>query len=117
MRHLAVAALVAGLGLPVAASAQEWFVIVSYVDHAPYQWDDAVLDRARYLEGALAPCGLQVWWEFTAKFEGFNPNGRGTVFVIDAVPGLSKGQAQHVLAQTQPCIADAYIKQGRYYGE
>lgn len=115
MRLLAPLAL--ALALPTAAAAQEWWVIVSYVDHPPYQWDDAVMDRARYLEGALAPCGLGVWWEFTAKFNGFNPNGRGTVFVIDSVPGLSKAQAQSLVQRARPCVADAYIKQGHYLGE
>jgi hypothetical protein len=51
------------------------------------------------------------------KFDGFNPNGRGTVFIADAVPNLSKSQAEHVLGQVRPCVPDAYIKRGRYFGE
>ncbi len=110
-------ALVLMTCLPAAAVADEWFVIVSYVDHPPFEWTDAVLDRARYLETALAPCGYSVWWEFVGKFGGFNPNGRGTVFIVDPVPDLSKSQAEHILARVRPCIADAYIKRGRYFGE
>ncbi|MBE2278000.1 MAG: hypothetical protein IAE87_17090 [Rhodobacteraceae bacterium] len=112
-----LSALVLTVCLPAAAAADEWFVIVSYVDHPPFEWADAALDRARYLDTALAPCGYSAWSDFVGKFDGFNPNGRGTVFIADAVPNLSKSQAEHVLGQVRPCVPDAYIKRGRYFGE
>lgn len=116
MRSL-LAAAVLTLASPAAARASEWFVIVSYVDHAPFEWDDDVRTRGEYLESTLSRCGFGVWWDFVGKFEGFNADGRGTVFIADAVPGLSKSQAQQVLNAVEPCAPDAYIKNGSYSGE
>ena len=115
-RSFVFAALLA-MAAPAMAKAQEWWVIVSFVDHPPFQWTDAVMDRANHLERTLAPCGLGVWWDWTGKFDGFNPNGRGTVFVINTAQRLSKSQAQRILTLARSCQPDAYIKQARYLGE
>lgn len=115
MRRLA-ACLIA-LCLAPAASAAEWWVIVGYVDHEPSSWDDAVLSRGNALNAQLSRCGLQAFWDFTSKFDGFATGGRGSVFVVDTPGPLSKSAAQALLARTTPCVPDAYIKQASYFGE
>jgi hypothetical protein len=116
MRQLVPGLLALFLG-STAAMASEWWVIVGYVDHDPSAWDDAVTARANALNAQLAPCGLDAFWDFTAKFDGFATGGRGTVFVVNTPDQLSKSAARTLLARTVPCVPDAYIKQAGYYGE
>jgi hypothetical protein len=107
--------LVSVSGLAQAQDGRFW-VIVGYVDHPPMEWTDAVMVKAADLENRLAACGLRPFWDWTAKFVGFNPNGRGTVFVIDGA-ARPRAQAEMILALARPCVPDAYVKAGDYLGE
>lgn len=103
--------------LPSVVAASEWWVVIGYFDHPPMEWDDGILTQAQGLEASLANCGLSPFWDFTAKFEGFDTDGRGTVFVINTFDSLTRDGAANLLAAAQPCVRDAYIKEARYYGE
>jgi hypothetical protein len=101
---------------PALAQGTSYWVVVGYVDHEPMAWADSVTTKAAELENRLAACGLRPFWDWTAKFDGFNPNGRGTVFVIDG-SDRPKAQAEALAALARPCIPDAYVKAARYLGE
>ena len=115
MRKLLLAALVTCL--PSVTLAADWWVVIGYFDHPPMEWDDGVLTQGNDLEAALTDCGLSAFWDFTAKFDGFDTDGRGSVFVINTFDRLNKAAAENLLAATKPCVPDAYIKQATYFGE
>ena len=103
--------------MPTAVHAQDWWVVIGYFDHPPMEWDDGIMNKATALESALTDCGLTAFWDFAAKFQGFDTDGRGTVFVINTFIPLNRTAAENLLAATTPCVADAYIKQASYAGE
>lgn len=115
MRKLFLTLLVACL--PSVSQAADWWVVIGYFDHPPMEWDDEVLTKANDLDAALKDCGLSAFWDFTAKFDGFDTDGRGSVFVINTFDQLNKAAAENLLAATKPCVPDAYIKQANYAGE
>ena len=115
MRNLLLAALVTCL--PTATLAADWYVVIGYFDHPPMEWDDGVPTKANDLEAALTDCGLSAFWDFTAKFDGFDTDGRGSVFVINTFDRLNRAAAENLLAATKPCVPDAYIKEATYFGE
>ncbi len=115
---ISAAAVVAALYTPsYAEDGKEWWVIVGYVDHQPFVWDDAVLPKANRLTNQLAACGLVAFWDFSGKFEGLGTKDRGTVIVISSSSGLTKAVASGLLAAARPCVPDAYIKRAHYTGE
>jgi hypothetical protein len=119
LRSLPLAALaaLAALAPARAQSGNEWWVIVGYVDHPPFEWTDQVLVTGNRLSDRLAACGLTAWWDFTGKFDGFATEGRGSVIVVSTDVPLTKQAASRLLTATKPCVGDAYIKAARYFGE
>jgi hypothetical protein len=115
MRKLLLTLVVACL--PSMSQAADWWVVIGYFDHPPMEWDDGVLTKANDLEAALTDCGLSAFWDFTAKFDGFDTDGRGSVFVINTFDRLNRAAAENLLAATKPCVPDAYIKEATYFGE
>jgi hypothetical protein len=103
--------------LPTLALAEDWAVVIGYFDHPPMEWDDGILAQGTDLEAALKDCNLSAYWDFAAKFEGFNADGRGTVFVVYSSDLLTQRQAESLLETARPCVPDAYAKALRYYGE
>jgi hypothetical protein len=119
LRALPLATLAALLAhVPARAqSGNEWWVIVGYVDHPPFEWTDAVLVSGNRLSARLEACGLTAWWDFAGKFDGFATEGRGSVIVVATDVPLSKQAASRLLDAAKPCVSDAYIKAARYFGE
>ncbi len=119
LRALPIAALAFLLALAPARaqSGNEWWVIVGYVDHPPFEWTDAVLVTGNRLSARLEDCGLTAWWDFAGKFDGFATEGRGSVIVVATDVPLSKQAASRLLTAARPCVPDAYIKAARYFGE
>ena len=62
-------------------------------------------------------CGLAAYWDFAAKFDGIDTEGRGTVFVVSTSDLLDRSAAENLLEQALPCVPDAYIKEAVYFGE
>jgi hypothetical protein len=115
MRALVLTAALTGL--PSVAFAEDFWVVLGHFDHPPMEWDDGILKQGQELETALAACGLTVFWDFAAKFEGFNADGRGTVFVLSTPDMLDEAKATELLATALPCAPDAHVKAARYFGE
>ena len=95
-------------------TAEPW-VIVGFVSHPAAEWTDKISVAAKKIGKRLQPCGLSVFWDFSGKFSGVNPNG--TVFVVDQRRAMTMPQAKRLLAVARRCVPDAYIKAGAYYGE
>lgn len=115
MRNLLLATTVTCL--PTASLAADWWVVVGYFDHPPSEWDDGILTQGNGLEADLNACGLSAYWDFATKFDGFDTDGRGTVFVVHTMDLLDKPAAESLLEQARPCVPDAYIKEATYFGE
>ena len=115
MRRLLLATAVTCL--PTATFAADWWVVIGYFDHPPMEWDDGVLTQGNDLEAALQDCGLSAYWDFTAKFDGFDTDGRGSVFVVYTPELLEESAAESLLEAALPCVPDAYIKEATYFGE
>ncbi len=103
--------------LPTATLAADWWVVTGFFDHPPMEWDDGILVQGNGLEADLNACGLSAYWDFAAKFDGFDTDGRGTVFVVFTPDLLDKPAAEILLERTLPCVPDAYIKEAIYFGE
>lgn len=100
---------------PTYGQTSEPWVIVGFVTHPAYEWTDKISVVAKRTENLLKPCGLTVFWDYSGKFSGFNPNG--TVLVVDGHASMTMSQAKRLLAIARKCIPDAYIKRGVYSGE
>lgn len=103
--------------LPSLAVADEWHVVLGFFDHEPGGWDDAILDRGQQLEAGLKSCNLSPYWDWATKFDGYNEDGRGTVFIVHSPTSLTESEAESKLEATLPCVPDAYVKAMRYAGE
>ncbi len=115
MRKLLLAASITCL--PTVSLAADWWVVIGYFDHPPMEWDDGILVQGNGLEADLNTCGHTAYWDFAAKFDGFDTDGRGTVFVVYTPDLLDKPAAEALLEATLPCVPDAYIKEATYSGE
>lgn len=87
-----------------------WFVIVASFPTEPSS--RMFEDRSR-TEARAARCHVKTFNDISAKFEGFTSGYN--VFVIGAFS--SHVEADRRLAEVRPCFPDAYLKNGRYYGE
>jgi hypothetical protein len=115
MRALALSSVV--FFLPSMALAEDWWVVVGFFDHPSLEWDDGIMTESEKLDTDLAACDQSTYWDYTAKFEGFDTDGRGTVFVVNTEDLLTQEQAETVLQKTLACVPDAYVKEARYFGE
>lgn len=115
MRALLLSAALAAL--PSLAAAEEWHVVLGFFDHEPMGWDDAILEQGVQLEADLKGCNLSPFWDWAAKFDGYNEDGRGTVFIIYSPTSLTKSEAESMLETAAPCVPDAYVKAMSYAGE
>jgi len=115
---VAVAAIfLATIFAPVAAQENsEPFVIVQHFQHPAYSWDDDMTPKIEALETVAESCGLHLFWDFAGKFNDFGETG-GTLVVVDGHYDLSDGAAATLLAATQLCFPDAYLKRLSYMGE
>ena len=102
---------------PTVGLAEDWWVVVGYFDHPPLEWDDGILKQGQDLEADLSGCNMRVFWDFAGKFEGFNTDSRGTVFVVDTPKALTELEAEELAEAAALCVPDAYSKTARYFGE
>jgi hypothetical protein len=115
MRALLLSAALATL--PSLAAAAEWHVVLGFFDHEPGGWDDAILEQGLKLETDLMDCGLSPFWDWAIKFDSYNEDGRGTVFIVHSPTSLTKSEADTLLETAAPCVPDAYVKAMNYAGE
>lgn len=115
MRALLLSAILATL--PSLAAAEEWHVVLGSFDHEPGGWDDAILEQGQQLEADLKACNLSPFWDWAIKFDGFNDDGRGTVFIVYSPTSMTESEAAGLLETATPCVPDAYIKAMNYAGE
>lgn len=115
MRALLLSAALAAF--PSLAAAEEWLVVLGFFDHEPGGWDDAILDQGQKLEADLKGCNLSPFWDWAIKFNGYNEDGRGTVFIIYSPTALTKSEAESMLETAAPCVPDAYVQAMTYAGE
>lgn len=87
-----------------------WLVIVASVRLADLGLSNGEAHEA--IGAKVARCGMTATNEFSSKFFGFR-RGFNVYFVAFEA---SKSRAQRVLEQIKPCVADAYVKWGRYVG-
>ena len=87
-----------------------WWVILGSLPTEP--WERMQTDYER-MHAAAAPCGLDIFNDFSSKFAGFRAGYN--VFVVGAFE--SQSAANTSLKQARKCFPDAYIKYGEYLGE
>jgi hypothetical protein len=115
MRALLISAALAAL--PSLAAAEEWHVVLGFFDHEPGGWDDAILDQGQQLEADLKACNLSPFWDWATKFDGYNDDGRGTVFIVYSPTSLTQSEAETMLDAAAPCVPEAYVQAMSYAGE
>lgn len=111
------AALLAAVGPAVAEDApvedslpaEGWWIVMGAIPDDPAAWD-GVPARTE----AAATCGITLFGDFSAKFEGFKP---GIVVLVHDRPFATREAAADLLAKARDCEPDAYLKYGRYAGE
>jgi hypothetical protein len=86
-----------------------WWIVLASFDQDSPDVDSAV----RRIGRRAAACGFDIFNDFSGKFENFRPG------YIVAVVGAysSRRAAQRDLPQVRACVADAFVKYGRYLGE
>lgn len=117
LKGLAVGAALLAAVVPAVAQepvedslpSEGWWIVMGAIPDNPAAWD-GVPARTE----AAAACGITLFGDFSAKFEGFKP---GVVVLVHDRPFASRGAAADLLAKARVCEPDAYLKYGRYAGE
>jgi hypothetical protein len=116
-RGFVVAIILVNSAFPVASQEDtERWVVVAHINHQAYDDDGTVRPKIEALEATAEACGLELFWDFAGKFYGFGAEA-GTVVVVDGFVNLSDAVAVELLASTQLCFPNAYLKQMYYGGE